>query len=93
MSYQEEFNNLQKIITSDNSSEEQREKAREAKKKLIDESIDQAFQSIEKRTDEYNQFVDKLRNIVNKIAANQLTTVIEDLDGILKDCKDAAKGS
>jgi predicted transcriptional regulator len=92
MGYQEEFNRLQKIITSDASSEEQREKARDAKKKLIDGEIDQAFIAFEKRTKEYEQFLEKLKDIVDRIAANQLTTVIKDLDGIVKDIKDAAKG-
>jgi coenzyme F420-reducing hydrogenase alpha subunit len=93
MSYREELNRLQKIITSDSSSEEQRDKARAAKKKLIDNAIEQAFAAIEKRTQEYKQFVDKLKDIIDNIAANRLTTVMEDLDNLLKDIENTVKDS
>lgn len=93
MSYREELNRLQQIITSDSSSDEQRDKARAAKDKLIDNTIKQAFAAIEKRTQEYKQFIDKLKDIIDNIAANQLTTVIEDLDNLLKDIENIVKDS
>lgn len=92
MSYQEELNRLQKVITSDNSTEKQRKAAREAKKKLIDNSIDAAVASFEERTDEYNTLIGKLKDVVDRIKANQLTTVMGDLDVVMKDIQAAASG-
>jgi len=92
MSYQEELNRLQKVITSDNSTEEQRKVAREAKKKLIDNSIDEAFASFEERTNEYTILIGRLKDVVDRIKANQLTTAMEDFDAVIKDIKAAASG-
>ena len=92
MSYQEELNKLQKVITSDNSTEEQRKVAREAKKKLIDNSIDEAFASFEERTNEYTTLIGRLKDVVDRIKANQLTTAMEDFDAVIKDIKAAAGG-
>lgn len=92
MSYQEELNKLQKVITSDNSTEEQRKVAREAKKKLIDNSIDEAFTSFEERTNEYTTLIGRLKDVVDRIKANQLTTAMEDFDAVIKDIKAAASG-
>ena len=92
MSYQEELNRLQEVITSDNSTEKQRKAAREAKKKLIDNSIDEAFARFEERTDEYNTLIGRLKDVVDRIKANQLTTVMGDLDVVMKDIQAAASG-
>lgn len=92
MSYQEELNKLQKVITSDNSTEGQRKVAREAKKKLIDNSIDEAFASFEERTNEYTTLIGRLKDVVDRIKANQLTTAMEDFDAVIKDIKAAAGG-
>lgn len=92
MSYQEELNRLQKVITSDNSTEEQRKVAREAKKKLIDDSIDEAFASFEERSNEYTILIGRLKDVVDRIKANQLTTAMEDFDAVIKDIKAAASG-
>lgn len=92
MSYQKELNRLQKVITSDNSTEKQRKAAREAKKKLIDNSIDEAFARFEERTDEYNTLIGRLKDVVDRIKANQLTTVMGDLDVVMKDIQAAASG-
>lgn len=92
MSYQEELNRLQKVITSDNSTEEQRKVAREAKKKLIDKSIDEAFASFEERTNEYTTLIRRLKDVVDRIKANQLTNAMEDFDAVIKDIKAAASG-
>jgi hypothetical protein len=91
MGYSEELVRLQKIITSDSSSEDQREKAREVKKRLIDDAIDQAFLSLEKTTEEYEKYMEKLKGVVNRIKANELTGVMEDLDRIVKGIKEAAE--
>jgi len=93
MSYQEELNRLQDIITSAASSDQQREQARRARKTLIDGSIDEAFAAFEMRTEDYNQLIGRLRGIIDNIAGNRLTSVIEDLDGLAKDIKKAAGGS
>lgn len=92
MSYQEELNKLQKVITSDNSTEEQRKVAREAKKKLIDNSIDEALMSFEGRTNEYTTLTGRLKDVVDRIKANQLTTAMEDFDSVIKDINAAAGG-
>lgn len=92
MSYQEELNRLQKVITSDNSTEKQRKAAREAKKKVIDNSIDEAFARFEERTDKYNTLIGRLKDVVDRIEANQLTTVMGDLDVVMKDIQAAASG-
>ena len=92
MSYQEELNRLQKVITSDNSTEEQRRVAREAKKKLIDNSIEEAFKSFEERTNEYTTLIGRLKDVVDRIKADQLTTAMEDFDAVIKDIKVAATG-
>lgn len=92
MSYQEELNKLQKVITSDNSTEQQRKVAREAKNKLIDNSIDEAFASFEERTNEYAALIARLKDVVDRIKRNQLTTAMEDFDAVIKDIKAAASG-
>ncbi|MBW7990576.1 MAG: hypothetical protein FVQ84_11260 [Planctomycetes bacterium] len=92
MSYQEELNKLQNIITSDNSTEDQRNIAREAKEKLINNSIDKAFISFEERTDEYTTLIDRLKDVTDRIKANKLTTPMEDLDAVITDIKTAADG-
>lgn len=93
MSYQEELNRLQQLITAEGSSEEQREKARAVKNKLIDDSIEQALGAFEGRTEEYGQLVGKLKDVIDKIAANQLTTVMNDLGEVAQDIKNAAISS
>ena len=92
MSYQEELNRLQKVITSDKSTEKQRKAAREVKEKLIDNSIDEAFARFEERTDEYNTLIGRLKDVVDRIKANQLTTVMGDCDVVMKDIQAAASG-
>jgi ABC-type transporter Mla subunit MlaD len=92
MSYQDELNRLQIIITSDNSTEAQRDAARQAKDKLIDNSIDEAFASFEDRTEEFNALIGRLGKAVDDIAANQLTGVIETIDGVVSDVQKAASG-
>jgi hypothetical protein len=93
MSYQEELNRLQKVITSDDSEDEQREVARKAKKKLIDNSIDEAFASLEERASEYTILIGRLKDVVDRITANQLTTAMEDFDALTEDINVAASGN
>ena len=90
MSYQEEVNRLQVIVTSKNSTEAQRKAAREARDKLIDNSIDRAFARFQQRTAEYNDLIGRLKNVVDDIAANQLTGAIETLNSVLSDVQKAA---
>lgn len=85
MGYQEELNRLQKIITSDDSTEAQRRTARKAKKALIDGAIGDAFIRFEDRAAEYENLVDRLKSIVDRISVNQLTSVMEDLNTLIKE--------
>lgn len=92
MSYQEELDRLQSIITSDNSTEAQRIAARQAKDKLIDNSIDEAFARFEARTEAFNALISRLGAVIDNIAANQLTGVIDTLDNVVSDVQKAAEG-
>jgi len=91
MSYQDELMRLEKIITADDSTEAQRKAAREAKTELIDNSIEEAFDRIQKRTSEFNALVSQLRRVVDKIEANQLTGVIDTLNNVVSDVQKAAE--
>jgi len=88
--YQEELTRLQRIIVSDDSTDEQRDAARDAKEKLFSASIQEVFERFEARTEEYNALIAQLKNIVDNIAANKLTDVIESIDGVLTDITEAA---
>ena len=90
MGYQEELKRLQRIIVSDDSTDGQRDAARDAKEKLFSASIQEVFERFEARTEEYNALTARLKNIVDNIAANELTDVIESIDGVLTDITEAA---
>lgn len=92
MSYQEELDRIQSIITSDNSTEAQRNAARQARDKLIDNSIDEAFARFEARTEAFNALISRLGAVIDNIAANQLTGVIDTLDDVVSDVHRAAEG-
>lgn len=90
MGYQEELTRLQKIIVSDDSTGEQREAARDVKEKLFSSAIQKVFERFEARTVEYNALIGRLKNVVDNIAANELTDMIDSIDGILSDITEAA---
>ena len=90
MGYQEELTRLQNIIVSDDSTDEQRDAARDAKEKLFSASIQEVFERFEARTEEYKALIGRLKKIVDNITANELTGVIESIDGVLKDVTEAA---
>ncbi|MCZ6528929.1 MAG: hypothetical protein O6949_01175 [Chloroflexi bacterium] len=90
MSYQTELNRLQSIITADSSTDEQREAAREAKSILIDNRIDDLLKEFEDRTEQYNALIERLKGVVDKISANQLTGVIDGMNDVVKDVQAAA---
>ncbi len=92
MSYQEELDRIQSIITSDNSTEAQRNAARQARDKLIENSIDEAFARFEDRTEAFNALISRLGAVIDNIAANQLTGVIDTLDDVVSDVHRAAEG-
>ena len=85
MSYDTEFKRLQKIITADDSTDDQRDTARVAKEKLIDNAIEDAFKRMENRTAKYNDLIEKLKAIVNDIKLNKLTTALADIDGVMQE--------
>ena len=89
-SYEEEYERLDRIITADESTEEQRDAAREAIDKLIDQEIAKHFESIRARTAEYAELTRQLATIVDSIQANQLTGAIDRLDGLLTTVAEAA---
>ena len=91
MSYQDELSRLQSIVTADGSTDEQRNAARAARDKLIDNSIEDAFKRIEDRTQEFNSLMGKLKGVVDKIAANQLSGVIDTLNNVVGDVQKAAE--
>jgi hypothetical protein len=93
MCYEEQLDELQSIITSDDSTDEQRRVARAAKKKLIDGSIGEAFARIKERTAAYRMLIDTLKGIVGRIKANQLTGAEEDLDSVIGDVQTADEGT
>ncbi|MBU0484188.1 MAG: hypothetical protein KKB30_06710 [Proteobacteria bacterium] len=85
MSYDTEFKRLQKIITADDSTDEQRETARVVKETLINNSIKDAFIRIKNRTTKYNDLIEKLKAIINDIKVNKLTTALADIDGVMQE--------
>ncbi len=93
MSYEEQLDELQSVITSDESTDEQRKVARRAKKKLIDSAVGAAFERIRKRTDDYRTLIDKLKGVVDQIKANRLTSVEADLDSVIGDIQTADDGA
>ena len=92
MSYREDLKKLQQIITSDGSSDEQRDIAREAKKKLIRASIDALFKKLDERSEQFKTLADSLSEVIEHIHTNQLTTAIKDINGVIGDIISAAKG-
>jgi hypothetical protein len=58
-----------------------------------DGSIGEALARIKERTGAYRTLIDKLKGIVGRIKANQLTTAEEDLDGVIKDIRAAVEGT
>jgi ABC-type transporter Mla subunit MlaD len=93
MSYQDELMRLEDIITADDSTNAQRTTAREAKTLLIDSSIEAAFERFQARTQEFDTQVNQLRAVVDKIAANQLTGIIDTLNNVVSEVQTAARGS
>jgi hypothetical protein len=93
MDYQEELLRLQGIITSDRSTEGQRNLARKAIEVLIDDSIKDAFSKIEKRTQEYDKLVRRLGKVIDSIADNQLIDVMKDIGEFAEDVKEASTGN
>ena len=91
MGYQEELARLQGIIVSDESTDEQREAARDAKEKLFSTAIQELFEKFEDRTEEYRILINRLERIVDNIAANELTGVIESIDGVLTELTEAVE--
>jgi len=92
MSYEDELRRLQTIITADGSTTEQRNAAREARNKLIDNSIEEAFKRFQDRTAEFNALMGRLRGVIDKIAANQLSGIVDTLNGVVGDIQKAAGG-
>jgi len=90
MSYEDDLMRLQTIATADDSTEAQRKAARAARDQLIDNSIDEAFKRFEARTEEFTALTNRLKAVVDKIAANQLTGVIDTLDSVVSDVQKAA---
>jgi len=80
MGYNEESLRLQRIVTSDDSTPSQRRAAESARDALIDGDIRDAFARIKARTARYNNLMSRLKDIIDRIEANQLTTVTADLD-------------
>jgi len=90
MSYQEELERLQQIVTSDDSTEEQRTVARAAREKIMDDEVAEAFNSIAARTEKYDALVGELNGVVNKIVANDLTGVADQVTALLGGLKAVA---
>jgi len=90
MSYEDELMRLQRIITADDSTDEQIRAATAARTQLIDNSIDEAFKRFEARTEEFDALTSRLKAVVDKIAANQLAGVIDTLNGVVSDVQKAA---
>ena len=90
MGYIEELTRIQNIIVSDDSTDEQREAARDVKEKMFSASIQEVFERFEVRTEEYNALIGRLKNVVDNIAANELTDVIDSIDGVLIDITETA---
>lgn len=88
-----ELSRLKKIIMARSSTLDQVRAANAARNKLLEAMITEAFNRIEQRTELYEQLVDKLDDIVDDIKANRLTTVADDLTGLLEEVKAAADGT
>lgn len=92
MGYTEEFARLRGIITDDNSSPDQIEKATEAVNALIDNDIEAAIEEFESRTADYDALIARLGRIVDDIKANRLSEVITKVDELVTDVNNAASG-
>nr|WP_320193637.1 hypothetical protein [uncultured Desulfobacter sp.] len=94
MEFQDEFNRLQQIITSDNHDidDAQRDLARTAKNKLINDAVETVLDSMDKRSGAYENLITKLKAIVDGIKANQLATALESLDKWVTEVNEAADG-
>ena len=82
MSVQDELNRLDNLGRDRGVSAEQRQAARDAWDKLNDDLILAAWDDIVARGAVFDDLAAKLTAVVDDIAANRLTTAIDDINGI-----------
>ena len=83
MSLEEQRNRLESMSWDANLTEQQRRKARQGRDRLSDAQIQDAWDRISERSAEYELLVNKLTTVVDRIQANKLTNVTDDLNDIL----------
>ena len=93
MSIDSELERLKALSRDENVTVEQRRTARKARDALLDDAILAAWGEIEACGAELDSLVARLSAIVDNISANQLTTAIDDISGVLADVKTAAEAA
>ena len=83
MSLDEQRKRLECMCWDANLTEQQRQKARQARDRLSDAQILEAWRRVSERSAEYELLVNKLTAVVDGIQANELTNVTDDLNNIL----------
>jgi len=91
MGYQEERGRLEELATSDDVTQEQRDAAAEVLLKLFDDQIGAILNKMKARTQEYNAFISKLKGVVGKIEANQITDAMAEMDKTVTNINNAAE--
>ena len=84
MDYQSELDRLQRIITSDDSNESQRQQARKAQEMLFESEIEEVLNRYGARTKDYQLLIDKINKIITEIEENKVVNVVTDLNTILE---------
>lgn len=93
MSVQDELDRLDALGTDLSVSDAQRQAARAAWDKLNDDLILVAWADIEARGAQFDALIARLSAVVDDIAANRLTTAIDDINGVLNDVQAATTNS
>lgn len=93
MSVTTEIDRLESIMLDDDATSEQAAVARQAWQRLKDDEKIARWAQIEARGAELEALSGKLTTIVDAIQANQLTTVIDDLNALGDEVKQRVEGA
>lgn len=83
MSLNEQRKRLENMSWDLSLTEQQRSEARHARKRLSDAQILDAWNRIDERSAEYVSLVDELTAVVDKIQANKLSVVTDELNNVI----------
>jgi len=87
-SYTRAVDALNKVIrASANTTQEQRDLAKEKRRLLTLEFIDQAFRDVEERTAKYQEFIDAMQALIDEFSEDTILTGLTELKEIVDEGK------